>query len=186
MGLTETLLRFSLTATSAVTACGSLAQVQAAEHDMTTLAGVYEVQICKLTCATSDDGTVVVRGYLVLFSEALSRSELARFPSTHVRHVSSPNACFMLEKVPGRAYAGYAGINKSGLTTWSVTSAELTFSLMRSADAGYKVSVRSSVAGFDGEGTSWGVGAAAPPEPGPDHVRLRRVGRSDVRRCERG
>ena len=166
--------------------CLVLSSSQAAEHLPTTPAGTYEIRICKTACSASDEESVLIKGYVVLFATSLEKHELARFPSTSLRYLSdkSPNACFALQKIPGRAYTGYAGIQSLGLTVWSVTGDELKLMLMRSADAGYRVSVRSTATGFEGEGTSWGAGVAAPPELGPDAIVLRRIGESDIRRCE--
>lgn len=167
-------------------ACLVLSSSQAAEHNLKTPAGTYEVWICKTACSVIDEESVVVKGHVVLFTATLEKNELARFSSASLRYLRDkpPNACFALEKLPGSAYHGYAGIQESGLTVWSVTGDELKLTLMRSPDAGYRVSVRPTATGFEGEGTSWGAGAAAPLEPGPDSIILRRTGESDIRRCE--
>ena len=164
-----------------------LSPLHAAEKDIETPAGSYEVRICKTAClATSDEG-LLVKGHLVLFPGSIEKHDLDRLRSLDFRRErdAAPNACFVLEKMAA-SYAGYAGIDKSGLAAWSVTGDELIFDLMRSPDAGYRVSVRATTKGFEGTGRSWGVGVAAPRERGPEYVMLRRTGESDIRKCESG
>jgi hypothetical protein len=159
---------------------------QAAGQQPATPAGSYEVRICKKACTAADDESVLVKGYVVLFEKALAEDVAGRLPSGSFDHLlyKSFNACFALQKVPGRAYKGYAGIQKSGVTFWSAAGEELQLSLMRSPDAGYGVSLRPTAMGLEGEGRSWGAGVAAPQERVPDYVAFSRVGESDVRRCE--
>lgn len=158
----------------------------AAEPGLKNPAGTYEVRICRTACLTTGDEGVLVKGYLVLFANPLQKHDLARVPSASTRldRNGLPNACFLLKKLPGRTYTGYAGIDDSGFTIWSIEGDELQVSLYRSPDAGYRASMRATTKHFEGTGKSWGVGAAAPREANTDYVLFRRTGESDIKRCE--
>lgn len=160
----------------------------AAELPEKSIAGTYEILICKDSCPAAGDKDVLVKGRLVLFPENFQPSELTRLSSLR-RKLSStgyeaPNACFELEKLQGRDYKGYAGITKAGLTAWSSEGDELQFGLYRSADAIYRVTARRTTTGFDGKGESWGAGVAAAPDGATlDKVVLRRTGAADMGQC---
>lgn len=188
MKRTETALDCLVKVASVGSAALMLSSAQAAGQPLETPAGTYEIRICKTACVAGEDEGVVVKGHVVLFSAVLDKQEIARIPSASLRYVpnNAPNACFVLEKMSGRDYKGYAGIDESGFTAWSVTDDQPKLSLFRSPDAGYQVSLRPTTKGFEGEGTSWGAGVAAPPERGPDFVVLQNVGKSDIRRCAAG
>jgi hypothetical protein len=96
-----------------------------------------------------------------------------------------PNGCFKLEKLTGRNYKGYAGIDEVGLTGWTIEGAELHFALYHSPDAGYQVTAKRTTIGFDGTGQSWGAGVAAPVGATIDKVVLRRTGAADLSQCPR-
>jgi hypothetical protein len=155
--------------------------VHAAEPFAKSIAGSYEVLICKNSC----DDDVLVKGRLILFPRDLTQQELARVdPSeTSRRRVRQPNGCFELEKVKDSGYRGYAGIDKVGLTQWSIEKGALTFQLFRSPDAGYRVTVQPLASDFDGKGQSWGAGVAAPRERAPEKVVLRRKGAASLSAC---
>src|SRR5262245_59784114 len=164
---------------SAVAACLVVAFAGAA--DFPPVAGSYEISVCRDSCPATGDENVLIKGHLVLFPTRLSERDLARLESSHVStsHVPEPNGCFTLQKLPGRTYNGYAGIEDAGLTTWSIEGGELHFGLYRSPDAGYAVTAQRSTTGFAGTGKSWGVGVAIPEEPGPEYVVARRIGDAD-------
>jgi hypothetical protein len=171
-------------AASAVAAC--LVVSFAGAVDPVPVAGTYEISICKGSCPATGDENVLVKGHLVLFPTQLTDRDVARLESLHVSssHVDQPDGCFTLERLPGRTYRGYAGIDAAGLTNWSIESDELTFALYRSPDAGYKVTAQRSTTGFAGTGMSWGAGVAAPTAPGPEDVVARRIGDADMKHCE--
>jgi hypothetical protein len=148
-------------------------------------AGTYEILICKSSCPVTGDENVLIRGRLVLFPMDLTQPDLARIHSSHFSHLGRqvPNACFALDKLQGRTYAGYAGIDKEGLTAWSIEGDELHFALYHSPDAGYKVTAQRTTMGFDGTGRSSGVGVAAPVGLSPDKVIARRIGDADMGQC---
>jgi hypothetical protein len=149
-------------------------------------AGSYDVLICTGSCSESGDGNVQVIGKLILFPTTLQQRDLDRehLSTGHFMH-DPPNGCFGLDKVTGRSYEGYAGIEKAGLTSWSIEGGELLFALFHSPDAGYRVHVRRTEDGFAGTGKSWGAGVAAPKSAALDQVVLRRTGAADLSRCPR-
>lgn len=171
-------------AVSVVAACLVVSSARAA--DLPPVAGTYEISICRDACPATGDENVLVKGHLVLFPAQLNDGDLARLEAAHVSssHVQQPNGCFTLQKLPGRTYKGYAGIDEAGLTTWSIEGNELLFALYRSPDAGYKVTAQRSTTGFAGTGKSWGAGVAAPQAPGPEDVVARRIGDADMKHCE--
>lgn len=164
------------------------AQAHAAELPEKSFAGTYEILICKDSCPANGEKDVIVKGRLVLFSTNFQQSELARLEASGLspmRGEPASNACFELEKLPGRNYKGYAGIDKAGLTGWSIEGDELHFALFHSPDAGYRVTAKRTAFGFDGTGKSWGAGVAAPVGATLDTVVLRRTGAADLSQCPR-
>jgi hypothetical protein len=164
------------------------AHADAAELHEESIAGTYELLICKDSCPTAGDKDVLIKGRLVLFPTNFQPPELARLESlglSPMRGESPPNGCFGLEKLEGRKYQGYAGIDKAGLTSWSIQGHELLFALFRSPDAGYKVTAQRTTSGFDGSGRSWGAGVAAPQGATVDKVVLRRTRGADLSQCPR-
>jgi hypothetical protein len=159
----------------------------AAELPEKSIAGTYEILVCHGSCASADDKEVLVKGRLVLFATNLQQQELTRL-QLRGRYMNGemPNGCFALERLSGRDYRGYAGIDKAGLTAWSIEDARLRFSLYRSPDAGYKVTAKLATTGFAGMGRSWGAGVAAPKESTLDHVVLRRTGAAKLSQCPHG
>jgi hypothetical protein len=122
----------------------------------------------------------------MLFPTDFQQPELARLESSGLRPMRGEppsNGCFGLEKLQGRNYKGYAGIDEAGLTGWSIEGDELHFALYHSADAGYKVAATRRTIGFDGTGRSWGAGVAAPVGATLDKVVLRRTGAADLSQC---
>jgi hypothetical protein len=174
------------TAAACFMALLGISYAQAAEVPAQSVAGTYEVLICTGSCASARDQDVVVKGRVVLFANSLRPQELARVHLPGRRMRGEPNGCFALEKVPGRTYEGYAGIEDAELTSWSIGNDELTFTLFRSPDAGYKVAAHRAETGFTGTGRSWGAGVAAPKVTTPDRVVLRRTGAADLSQCPRG
>lgn len=159
----------------------------AAELPEKSIAGTYEILICEGSCASAGDKEVLVKGRLVLFATSLQQQELTQLQLRgRFRNGEMPNGCFALERLSGRDYRGYAGIDKAGLTAWSIEDDRLRFSLHRSPDAGYKVTAKLVATGFAGAGRSWGAGAAEPEEPTLDHVVLRRTGVAKLSQCPRG
>jgi len=171
-------------AAPAVAAC--LVVCLADATDPAPVAGTYVISICKGSCPGTGDENVLIKGHLVLFPTQLTDRDVARLESLDVSSsfVDQPNGCFTLEKLPGRTYKGYAGIDAEGLTNWSIENDELTFALYRSPDAGYRVTAQRSTTGFAGKGRSWGVGVAAPTATGPEDVVARRIGDADMKHCE--
>jgi hypothetical protein len=163
-----------------------ISHAHAAEPPKQSIAGSYEILICNGSCAAAGDPNVLVQGRLVLFPTILQQQELAQLHLS-TRHMAgrTPNACFGLQKLPGRSYDGYAGIQKAGLTAWSLEGDELLFALYHSPDAGYKVTAERATNGFAGTGQSWGAGVAAPKGSTTDHVVLRRTGAANLSRCPR-
>lgn len=165
-----------------VVACLGISYAHAAGLPEQSVAGSYEILICKGSCPAAGDRDVWVKGRLVLFPANLRQPELARVHvSSHMHGI--PNGCFGLKKLPGRSYVGYAGIEEAGTTEWSIEGDQLHFALYHSPDAGYRVTVQRTTTGFDGTGQSWGVGMGAPKDSTLDKVVLRRTGAADLRQC---
>jgi hypothetical protein len=171
-----------------IMACLAISQAQAVEQPQASIAGTYEILICKDSCPASGDENVWVKGHLVLFPVSLEQGDLKRFSSSRFYRTQgqAANGCYALERLQENAYLGYAGINKTGVTAWSIKDDGLHFDLYRSADAGYKVTAQRTEQGFDGEGKSWGAGVAAPVGLGPDKIVMRRIGVADLSHCGGG
>jgi hypothetical protein len=169
-----------------VVACAGVSLAHAAEPLEKSVAGSYDVLICKDSCPASGDQGVLLKGRVVLFAASLQQTERDRLRLEDSFMGPEVNGCFALEKLPDRGYKGYAGITKAGLTAWSIEGDELRFLLYRSPDAGYRVIVQRTKIGFEGTGQSWGAGVAAPPERTPEKVVLRRTGAAEVSRCPVG
>ena len=146
-------------------------------------AGTYELIVCKSTCSFENSQAAIARGVVVLFDNPLAQTDVEKLDPFHF---AEPNevirACYAGEEF--KDAQTYAFGTNIGTTSWSQkgTGAVLTFSLMRSIDAGYSVDVRCSDNGFSGKGTSWGAGVAA-PRYGPDVVVGRRIGSADMAAC---
>jgi len=161
----------------------AISATHAAEQPAASIAGSYQILICKGECAASEQN-VVVKGEILLFAASLNQQKLAEHRLRGRFMSAPPNGCFGLGKT-GRPYDGYAGIEEAGLTTWSTEEEELRFALYHSADAGYRVAMRRTATGFAGTGRSWGAGVAAATGPALDQVVLRRTGAADLSRCPR-
>lgn len=166
-------------------ACLAISQAQAIEPPEEPIAGTYEILICKDSCPASGDENVWVKGQVVLFPTSLEQGDLKRFSSSRFSS-TAPNGCYALQKLQEHGYLGYAGIDKTGVTAWSIEADGLHFALYRSPDAGYKVTAQRTKTGFDGEGKSWGAGVAAPVGAGLDKVVMRRIGVADLSHCGGG
>jgi hypothetical protein len=78
--------------------CLGISDAQAAELLEQSIAGSYEILICKDSCAAAGDDDVLVKGRLVLFSTTSQQRELDRLHlSSHYLGEEMPNACFGLE-----------------------------------------------------------------------------------------
>ena len=163
----------------------AIASAHAADLTQASIAGTYEILICEDSCQPNADNNVWVKGRVVLFPDEMKTDDVARFDTQFV-HGEPLNACFALEKLQEHLYWGYAGIEETGLTVWSVQDAALQFSLFHSPDAGYQVTVQPTSTGFDATGKSWGAGVAAPDWQGDDKVVMRRIGAADMSQCNPG
>lgn len=112
-----------------VVACLGISYAHAADLPEQSVAGSYEILICKGPCAAAGDKNVLVSGRLVLFPVNLQQPELARVHVSRHMYGDKPNGCFGLKKLPGRSYVGYAGIEKAGTTAWSIEGDQLHFAL---------------------------------------------------------
>lgn len=168
--------------------CLAILQARAVEQPEASIAGTYEILICKDSCPASGDEDVWVKGHVVLFPVSLEQSDLKRFGSSRFYRTpgQAANGCYALERLQDNAYRGYAGINETGVMAWSINDDGLQFDLYRSADAGYKVTAQRTEQGFDGEGKSWGAGVVAPVGLGPDKIVMRRIGVADLSHCDGG
>jgi hypothetical protein len=144
------------------------------------------VLVCKGACDFDAPTNVAVKGLLVLAPERFSSVALNMFILMNFDHVyefnQEPNGCFVLDTVNARQT--YAGIYERGVTSWSLHGGRLYFSLFKSDDAGHVVNAQLTSNGFEGMGSSWGVGSAN-PDSGPDVVKARRVGVPTYEECVR-
>ena len=149
----------------------------------TTIAGTYDILVCKGPCTFERQAKVVVKGRLILFATALAKADLQRFDENRFSHLHGEaiNGCFTLAP-PGET-SSYSGIDNIGLTSWSRENGHYRFSLYHSPDAGYEVTVKSTRLGLAGTGTFWGVGVAAPNPPSTEIVIARRTGGADISHC---
>ena len=148
-----------------------------------TIAGTYDILVCKGPCSFERQAKVIIKGRLILFATALAKADLQRFDENRFSHLHGEaiNGCFTLDTLG--ATSSYAGIEKIGLTSWSKEDGHYRFSLYHSPDAGYEVTVKPTRLGLAGTGTSWGAGAAAPDSPSTEIVIARRTGGADISRC---
>ncbi len=92
------------------------------------------------------------------------------------------NACYELVQHRPNDWS-YAGISLEGFMQWEKTdSGAVDFHLYQSADAGYRVQVRTGEGANVGIGYSWGIGAVE-IERREDVVRLKRIGRESLSAC---
>ena len=183
--MTERTADFSRKVALPLMACLAISQAQAVEPPEASIAGPYEILICKDSCPASGDENVWVKGHVVLFPVSLDQRDLKRLSASRFAS-TAPNGCFALARLQENTYRGYAGIDKTGVTAWSIKGDGLQFDLYRSPDAGYKVTAQRTEQGFDGEGKSWGAGVAAPVGIGPDKIVMRRIGVADLSHCGGG
>ena len=149
--------------------------------EASTVAGTYELLVCKGTCSFANPGSAFAKGVVVLFNDAMPRQEVARVDPFHfVLPNEKVRACFTGDNL--KSVGSYVFGRRTGVSSWSATGKKLEFSLMRSVDAGYDVEVLSEGDAFSGKGMSWGAGAAAPGY-GPDFIVGRRRGPPDITAC---
>jgi len=141
--------------------------------------GTYTIRICRASCDSPTDSTVLVVGTVVLLPKPVPR-----------RLISSPihadyyhpylNACFDLKKVRLSAYT-HAGLFPSGMVGWDRDPRDslVQFSLYWSPDARYWVKVRATGTELRGHGQSQGFGSG----PAVDSVYGWRVGPPDQAKC---
>jgi len=146
--------------------------------------GSYELLICKGPCSFAAAGNVLVRGFVVLeaaeFEEAEILEPVRRVFDFGYSIIGNPRGCFVLDTLEENRT--YAGIIEIGFTRWSWMDGKLHFELYASPDAWYHTHVSMAAEGFRGQGTSSGVGMAAPGWP-PDVVIGRRTGPPDRMKC---
>ena len=125
-----------------------LVRVASAGSPGDAVAGTYDILICKGTCSFSELANVIVKGRLVLFADKLEKVDLNRFDENRLSHHypgDSIYGCFSLQTVA--ANSTYAGLEKIGLTSWTLQDNQYLFSLGRSVDAGYQASVARTIVG---------------------------------------
>ena len=147
----------------------------------TDVSGTYELLVCKKSCSFEKPQAAIAHGTVVLFESPLSQADADRLDPFHF---AEPNevirACFVGEE--SNDAQSFAFGEKVGTTAWSLKGNTLTFSLMRSLDAGYSVEAERNGTKFSGKGVSWGAGVAAPGYT-PDAIVGRRVGPPNIAAC---
>jgi len=149
--------------------------------------GTYEILICKAACSFADVRNVAVKGVLVLMPTALTpdvvrQLEGADFEVMNTRP-ADPNACFVLETIDHEWTL--AGIDRLGLTVWSIDRKRLHFSLYGSPDAFHVVSAKLTSEGFSGYGGDAGLGSLEPDQRS-DFIIARRTGPPELLTCTDG
>ena len=147
-------------------------------------AGTYEVLICKGACSFTERANVVVKGVLVWMPAAFTSTEVTELRTHGFERVhysdGEPNACFVLRTVVKDRT--YAGLVRTGITSWSLNGSNLWIDFYTSPDAGYVATVRFTGERLEGEGDSLG-GAEDEPHLGRDVVVGRRVGAAFPMKC---
>lgn len=168
---------------AAVSVC--LTTVSAAEPTEAQLVGTYQVIICRGPCSFASVKNAVIEGTFVLLADRLERSEGENLDTGFQPILSRGNAngCYLLRRLSGSGYVGYANTRGPALTVWSQKSDELHLSLFRSTDAGYEVVLREDKGALSGTGQSWGAGVAEPEDKTMDQVIARRVGSAEIGAC---
>jgi hypothetical protein len=146
-------------------------------------AGTFDILVCSGTCSFGEATNAIIKGRLVLFEKPLGASDLQRFDANRFSHQfgEPTNGCFTLETL--RESSTYAGGEKIGVTSWSEQDGHIRFSLFRSTDSGYLVTVKRTRTGLTGTGSSWGAGVAAPSHPSKESVIARRTGAAKIANC---
>ena len=155
-----------------------------------TVAGSYELLLCRDGCVPGDTIRPYVTGLLVLSDSSIilhglpdsTRKGLAGHATFYYEPLDSANACFVRRgyREQGDSYAGNESVV---LMRWRRDSVGvLHMALYYSPDAGYTLTLRPVRDGWSGAGTSYGAGVAEIHAP-LDSIVARRIGRPDVVPC---
>jgi hypothetical protein len=126
-----------------------------------TVAGTYELIICKSACSFADPQNVFTRAAVVLFKETMTQRNVASLDPTHTSHPFGPaKGCYRLNHIAKAD--SFVQINTTGVTSWQLIDGTLEFSLFGSPDAGYFVHLKQNGRLLEGEGQSFGAGVANP------------------------
>jgi len=146
-----------------------------------SMAGSYELLVCKTACAFGDSQTPDSLGVVVLFDAPLSKKDVEDIEPFHFATPGeNVRACYsgtQSEKAETFAFG-----TQRGVSAWEFKDNQLTFELFRSVDAGYEATLHRDGMVLHGTGSSWGAGVAAPGYS-PDVIVARRVGPSDISWC---
>jgi len=149
-----------------------------------SIAGTYEIQICKLNCEKPNPYSVIAHGILVLSDRPLTADEIAKVGKMNFPPPPEEmRACFSGNR-PHHPET-YAFIDKRAAIGWSMENTVLKVELFRSGDAGYNAELQIDADKLSGTGHSWGVGAAAPGFAKADALVGHRIGPPDVSACFR-
>ena len=139
------------------------------------LPGTYDLAVCRGgRCALRDTATAYLLATVVLFDSAGAAA--ADLPPAHYERGQRATGCFWI-RYHKKVGDSYAGISPRAYFMWGGVGS-IRFPLYRSPDAGYVVELRRTATGFDGGGTSWGVGVVEIQAP-RDTVVAARVGPPD-------
>ena len=176
--------------TACVPASPGTAQVPAARAP----AGTYQVSVCGGVCAAGG-ANVLVTGLLVLTPQTFTLERLSEAGQRHLRQINpwllvalsesdrEPNACFALERRPGRGAATLAGITPAGITDWRSSERGIAVLLWVSPDAGYTAELRTDGRDLVGDGFTWGMSGEY--RQTTERVIATYVGPPDLDRCLR-
>jgi hypothetical protein len=165
------------------------ARAQSGAAAPASIAGTYQLQICRGAC----DGARpdVVQGRLVIEDSTYSSASIPEPGGTYARRESGallirghgredPNSCFALRKTPdSRSLAGYPPV---GFTAWHLDSSGGTARLRlgQTADASYVLELRMAENGVVGRGMEHGPSGT---ETVVDSVTITRLGPPDRTIC---
>jgi hypothetical protein len=136
-----------------------------------------------------------VTGLLVLTPQTFTLERLSEAGQRHLRERDpwllvalsetdrEPNACFALERRPGRGVSTRAGITPAGITGWRSSERGIAVRLWVSPDAGYVAELRPEGRNLVGSGFTWGMSGGY--EQTTETIIATYVGPPDLDRCLR-
>jgi hypothetical protein len=124
------------------------------------------VSVCEDVCA-ADGSNILVTGLLVLTPQTFKLERLSQAGQRHLRQSNpwllvalsesdrEPNACFALERRPGRGASAIVGATPTGITDWRGSERGIAVLLWVSPDAGYVAELRSDGQDLKGSGFTY-------------------------------
>ncbi len=148
----------------------------AAQRPASNIAGTYSFQICAKRCERGDSAAAGYMGTLVLDTAALTFGVpndtvpyLLRYADLFDPHTLPQNACFAQQWGSGSGEA-LADIFMAARMRWttvrdSALGTAITFSMIRSTDAGYEIVAKQRGDILEGHGMGWDIGTVEKHQP---------------------